>query len=100
MLDIDLLIISYSYPYGKMLDLQHQYNNCTTTPHMRVGPVFKTLHNSCARVIFLSIQPSFKSTIEFVDLSSPIFFFLGKSTQTPSQTTTQLLICPSNYRLC
>jgi hypothetical protein len=22
----------------KMLDLQHQYNNCTTTPHMRVGP--------------------------------------------------------------
>jgi hypothetical protein len=23
--------------YRKMLDLQHQYNNCTTIPHMRVG---------------------------------------------------------------
>jgi hypothetical protein len=22
----------------KMLDLQHQYNNCTTISHMRVGP--------------------------------------------------------------
>jgi hypothetical protein len=21
-----------------MLDLQHQYNNCTTIPHMKVGP--------------------------------------------------------------
>jgi hypothetical protein len=24
----------------KMLDLQHQYNNCTTIPHMRVGPTY------------------------------------------------------------
>jgi hypothetical protein len=23
-----------------MLDLQHQYNNCTTIPHMRVGPTY------------------------------------------------------------
>jgi hypothetical protein len=22
----------------KMLDLQHQYNNCTTTPHMTMDP--------------------------------------------------------------
>jgi hypothetical protein len=25
---------------GKMLNLQHQYNNCTTIPHMRVGPTY------------------------------------------------------------
>jgi hypothetical protein len=24
----------------KMLDLQHQYNNCTTIPHMRVDPTY------------------------------------------------------------
>jgi len=24
----------------KMLDLQHQYNNCTTISHMRVGPTY------------------------------------------------------------
>jgi hypothetical protein len=24
----------------KMLDLQHQYNNCTIIPHMRVGPTY------------------------------------------------------------
>jgi hypothetical protein len=24
----------------KMLDLQHQYKNCTTIPHMRVGPTY------------------------------------------------------------
>jgi hypothetical protein len=23
---------------GKMLDLQHQHNRCTTTSHIRVGP--------------------------------------------------------------
>jgi hypothetical protein len=23
-----------------MLDLQHQYNNCTTISHMRVGPTY------------------------------------------------------------
>jgi hypothetical protein len=27
-------------PRRKMLDLQHQYNNCTTIPHMRVGPTY------------------------------------------------------------
>jgi hypothetical protein len=26
--------------YKKMLDLQHQYNNGTTTPHMRVSPTY------------------------------------------------------------
>jgi len=26
------------YIYRKMLDLQHQYNNCTTTLHMMVKP--------------------------------------------------------------
>jgi len=25
---------------GKMLDLQHQYNNCTTIPHVRMGPTY------------------------------------------------------------
>jgi hypothetical protein len=29
---------SYDKNERKMLDLQHQYNNCTTTPHMRVSP--------------------------------------------------------------
>jgi hypothetical protein len=28
------------YNQRKMLDLQHQYNNCTTIPHMRVGPTY------------------------------------------------------------
>jgi len=26
--------------HRKMLDLQHQYNNCTTIPHIRVGPTY------------------------------------------------------------
>jgi hypothetical protein len=39
--------VQESHPYEKdyiyiwkMLDLQHQYNNCTTIPHMRVGPTY------------------------------------------------------------
>jgi hypothetical protein len=43
---VSVLIISLSSQcvlvlcYWKMLDLQHQYNNCTTIPHMRVGPTY------------------------------------------------------------
>jgi hypothetical protein len=32
--------LTWSFLYRKMLDLQHQYNNCTTIPHMRVGPTY------------------------------------------------------------
>jgi hypothetical protein len=33
------LVFRTPSPYAcrKMLDLQHQYNNCTTIPHMRMG---------------------------------------------------------------
>jgi hypothetical protein len=39
-----------------MLDLQHQYNNCTTTPHMRVGPMCGTyphVRGCCAVVVIV-----------------------------------------------
>jgi len=38
-----MVVLVYTFMmacYGKMLDLQHQYNNCTTIPHMRVGPTY------------------------------------------------------------
>jgi hypothetical protein len=42
----------------KMLDLQHQYNNCTTTPHMKVGPTYwgppsceELLYSCCIGVV-------------------------------------------------
>jgi hypothetical protein len=42
----------------KMLDLQHQYNNCTTILHMRVGPTYwgppsceGLLYNCCIGVV-------------------------------------------------
>jgi hypothetical protein len=35
----------------KMLDLQHQYNNCTTIPHMRVGPTYWG-PPSCERLLY------------------------------------------------
>jgi len=41
-----------------MLDLQHQYNNCTTIPHMRVGPIYwgppsceELLYSCCIGVV-------------------------------------------------
>jgi hypothetical protein len=38
-----------------MLDLRHQYNNCTTIPHMRVGPVCETHPHvrDCCTVVVL-----------------------------------------------
>jgi hypothetical protein len=48
----------YIYIYRKMLDLQHQYNNCTTIPHMRVGPIYwgppsceGLLYSCCIRIV-------------------------------------------------
>jgi hypothetical protein len=35
----------------KMLDLQHQYNNCTTIPHMRVGLTYWGLP-SCEGLLY------------------------------------------------
>jgi hypothetical protein len=52
--------------FWKMLDLQHQYNNCTTIPHMMVGltywgpPSCEGLLCSCC--------------IGVVQESNPIFF--------------------------
>jgi len=44
--------------YGKILDLQHQYNNCTTIPHMRVSPTYwdspsceELLYSCCIGVV-------------------------------------------------
>jgi hypothetical protein len=39
-----------------MLDLQHQYNNCIITPHMRVGP-------SCCTVVVLVL---YKNQIPYI----------------------------------
>jgi hypothetical protein len=40
----------------KMLDLQHQYNNCTTTPHMTVRVPYTGVHShvrGCAVVVIV-----------------------------------------------
>jgi hypothetical protein len=47
-----------------MLDLQHQYNNCTTTPHMRVGPTRKMLdlqhqYNNCTTILHMRVGPTY-----------------------------------------
>jgi hypothetical protein len=49
-----------------MLDLQHQYNNCTTIPHMKVGPTYwgppscKGLLCSCCIGIVQESNPNYK----------------------------------------
>jgi hypothetical protein len=43
MKNVDPIIYIYIYIYiyiWKMLDLQQQYNNCTTISHMRVSPTY------------------------------------------------------------
>jgi hypothetical protein len=37
MIIIDIFLTTFDIKIWKMLDLQHQYNNCTTILHMRVG---------------------------------------------------------------
>jgi hypothetical protein len=51
------------FNHWKMLDLQHQYNNCTTIPHMRVGPSMwdpplceRLLYNCCIGVVNLTFS--------------------------------------------
>jgi hypothetical protein len=71
----------YRFLSRKILDLQHQYNNCTTTPHKRVGPTHwsppsceELLCSSCDGVVQES-NPFFLSPLYF-SLFSPIFLFL------------------------
>jgi hypothetical protein len=51
----------------KMLDLQHQYNNCTTIPYMRVGPTYwsspscKMLLYSCCISVVQESNPFLES---------------------------------------
>jgi hypothetical protein len=51
------------YFIWKMLDLQHQYNNCTTIPHMRVGFTGAHPHvRGCCTVVVLVL---YKNQISF-----------------------------------
>jgi hypothetical protein len=49
-----------------MLDLQHQYNNCTTIPHMRVGPTYVLVlyKNQIPRIFDLIKRHLQKSGVE------------------------------------
>jgi hypothetical protein len=53
-----------------MLDLQHQYNNCTTIPHMRVGPTYWG-PPSCEELLY-------SCCIGIVQESNPIYKFYTK----------------------
>jgi hypothetical protein len=53
-------LIQKLYIYRDLILVQHQYNNCTTTPHMRVGPSMwdspsceELLYNYCIGVVNL-----------------------------------------------
>jgi hypothetical protein len=50
----------------KMLDLQHQYNNCITTPHMRVNLIHRS-PPSCERLLCSCYDG-------VVQESNPLFF--------------------------
>jgi hypothetical protein len=70
-----------SIPLRKMLDLQHQYNNCTTIPHMRMGhtywgpPSCEELYWCCTRIKSLPLNPSFIFNY-FSFLSCYLFIYL------------------------
>jgi hypothetical protein len=55
-----------------MLDLQHQYNNYTTIPHMRVGPTYwgppscEGLLYSCCISVVQESNPIFKIVEELL----------------------------------
>jgi hypothetical protein len=57
------------YFLWKMLDLQHQYNNYTTIPHMRVDPTYWG-PPSCEGLLY-------SCCIGVVQESNPIFYFLN-----------------------
>jgi hypothetical protein len=52
-----------------MLDLQHQYNNCTTTPHIRVGP-------SVVLVLYKNQIPFFIGEINFIKVKIYIYIYI------------------------
>jgi hypothetical protein len=61
---------------GKMLDLQHQYNNCTTIHHMRVGPrgvIVQLLYWCCTRI--KSLFSGMNNTIASTTIGFFFFFF-------------------------
>jgi hypothetical protein len=51
-----------------MLDLQHQYNNCTTIPHMRMGPIYWG-SPSCEELLY-------SCCIGVVQESNPIYIYI------------------------
>jgi hypothetical protein len=84
-----------SFFFREMLDLQHQYNNCTTIPHMRVGPTYwgppsceGLLYSCCIGIVqesnpfFLSVVPLclsyiFSSRAELPHLALQFYFFFS-----------------------
>jgi len=77
-----------------MLDLQHQYNNCTTIPHMRVGPTYwgppsceGLLYSCCSGVVQESnpMQKSFGN--EYFRGWSPRQVSCQKLVREPSPTS-------------
>jgi hypothetical protein len=48
-----LLLGLLTFIFRDLILVQHQYNNCTTTPHMRVGPSERLLYWCCKSNIFL-----------------------------------------------
>jgi hypothetical protein len=58
-----------------MLDLQHQYNNCTTIPHMRVGPTYwgppscEGLLYSCCIGVVQESNPFLERSLDMINYS-------------------------------
>jgi len=56
-----------------MLDLQHQYNNCTTTPHMRVDPSIIWGPTSCEGLLYSCCIGVVKESNPKHERNSPYF---------------------------
>jgi hypothetical protein len=66
----------------KMLDLQHQYNNCTTIPHMRVGSTYwdppsceELLYHCCIGFVQESNPPKIIVKSKITNFSTLICWF-------------------------
>jgi hypothetical protein len=55
-----------------MLDLQHQYNNCTTISHMRVGPTYWG-PPSCEGLLYSCCIGVVQESNPFIGIAIPLF---------------------------
>jgi hypothetical protein len=80
-LQFEIFASLVSLSQRKMLDLQHQYNNCTTTPHMRVGPTHwdpllrEGLLCSCCIVVVQESNPYLKTAYNSILFREVIHLF-------------------------